>query len=230
MATLRSRRPGVGRTVPRFRFRVPGDRSARSCSTESIRGWRRRRRRPWARGPRRPRASRSHFAQRRSWLRASSGPPLAHACLCRFRAKGTAYSFCVSVPAASHLTAAFPVESGRADGLDRSLPPSSWAVWSSCPTPWSTRVRYASIVRAAAPFGSWVTRGLHRGEGARQPPPRRGEGCASTAVSRAGGGPALRNGVQNRENVASWSLISTRRARLISLSTTARAVRKGGRR
>ena len=45
---------------------------------------------------------------------------------------------------------------------------------------------------------SWVTRGLHRGEGARQTPPRRGEGCASTAVSRAGGRPALRNGVQNR--------------------------------
>ena len=45
---------------------------------------------------------------------------------------------------------------------------------------------------------SWITRGLHRGEGARQTPPRRGRGCASTAVSRAGGRPALRNGVQNR--------------------------------
>jgi len=44
----------------------------------------------------------------------------------------------------------------------------------------------------------WVTRGLHRGEGARQTPPRRGEGCASTAVSRAGGRRALRNGVQSR--------------------------------
>jgi hypothetical protein len=45
---------------------------------------------------------------------------------------------------------------------------------------------------------SWITRGLHRGEGARQTPPRRGEGCASTAVSRAGGRPVLRNGVQSR--------------------------------
>ena len=45
---------------------------------------------------------------------------------------------------------------------------------------------------------SWVTRGLHRGEGAMQTPPRRGKGCASTAVSRRGGRPALRNGVQNR--------------------------------
>ena len=44
----------------------------------------------------------------------------------------------------------------------------------------------------------WITRGLHRGEGATQTPSRRGEGCASTAVSRAGGRPALRNGVQNR--------------------------------
>jgi hypothetical protein len=95
---------------------------------------------------------------------------------------------------------------------------------------------------------SWVTRGLHRGEGARQTPPRRGEGCASTAVSRAGGRPALRNGVQNRgqnrtreirpsgiveglqETWPVGALISTQRARLISISTTARAVRKGGRR
>jgi hypothetical protein len=45
---------------------------------------------------------------------------------------------------------------------------------------------------------SWVTRGLHRGEGVMQTPPRRGEGCASTAVSRRGGRPALRNGVQSR--------------------------------
>ena len=45
---------------------------------------------------------------------------------------------------------------------------------------------------------SWVTRGLHRGEGAMQTPPWRGAGCASTAVSRAGGRPALRNGVQSR--------------------------------
>jgi hypothetical protein len=40
----------------------------------------------------------------------------------------------------------------------------------------------------------WVTRRLHRGEGAMQTPPRRGEGCASTAVSRCGGRSALRNG------------------------------------
>ena len=45
---------------------------------------------------------------------------------------------------------------------------------------------------------SWVLLGLRRGEGAKQTPPRRGEGCASTAVSRRGGRPALRNGVQNR--------------------------------
>jgi len=38
-----------------------------------------------------------------------------------------------------------------------------------------------------------VTRGLQRGEGARQTPAHRGEGCASTAVSRAGGRHALRN-------------------------------------
>ena len=87
---------------------------------------------------------------------------------------------------------------------------------------------------------SWVTRGLHRGEGARQTPPRRGEGCASTAVSRAGGRPALRNGVQSRgqnrtreirpsgiveglqETWPVGALISTRRARLISISTIAR--------
>src|SRR5450755_4340816 len=45
---------------------------------------------------------------------------------------------------------------------------------------------------------SWVLRGLRRGEGAMQTPPRRGEGCASTAVSRRGGRLALRNGVQSR--------------------------------
>src|SRR5450755_3999418 len=45
---------------------------------------------------------------------------------------------------------------------------------------------------------SWVLPGRRRGEGALQTPPRRGEGCASTAVSRRGGRPALRNGVQNR--------------------------------
>src|SRR5450755_2485167 len=93
---------------------------------------------------------------------------------------------------------------------------------------------------------SWVTRRLHRGEGAWQTPPRRGEGCASTAVSRAGGRPALRNGVQNRgqnrtreirpsgiveglqETWPVGALISTRRARLISISTTACTVRCGG--
>jgi hypothetical protein len=93
---------------------------------------------------------------------------------------------------------------------------------------------------------SWVTRGLHRGEGARQTPPRRGEGCASTAVSRAGGRPALRNGVQSRgqnrtreirpsgieeglqETWPVGALISTRRARLISISTTACTDRCGG--
>jgi hypothetical protein len=93
---------------------------------------------------------------------------------------------------------------------------------------------------------SWVTRGLHRGEGARQTPPRRGEGCASTAVSRAGGRPVLRNGVQSRgqnrtreirpsgieeglqETWPVGALISTRRARLISISTTACTDRCGG--
>src|SRR5512132_2908578 len=45
---------------------------------------------------------------------------------------------------------------------------------------------------------SWILRGLRCGEGARQTPPRRGEGCASTAVSRRGGRRDLRNGVQNR--------------------------------
>ncbi len=93
---------------------------------------------------------------------------------------------------------------------------------------------------------SWVTRGLHRGEGARQTPPRRGEGCASTAVSRAGGRPALRNGVQNRGQnrtreirpsgiveglQETWpvGVFSTRRARLISISTPARWDLRGGR-
>lgn len=92
---------------------------------------------------------------------------------------------------------------------------------------------------------SRVTRGLHRGEGARQTPPRRGEGCASTAVSRAGGRPALRNGVQSRGQnrtreirpsgiveglQETWPVgaCSTRRARLISISTTACTVRCGG--
>jgi hypothetical protein len=92
---------------------------------------------------------------------------------------------------------------------------------------------------------SWTTRGLHRGEGARQTPPRRGEGCASTAVSRAGGRPALRNGVQNRGQnrtreirpsgiveglQETWPVgaFSARRARLISISTTACTVRCGG--
>jgi hypothetical protein len=86
---------------------------------------------------------------------------------------------------------------------------------------------------------SWVTRGLHRGERARQTPPWRGEGCASTAVPRRGGRPALRNGVQSRgqnrtreirpsgiveglqETWPVGALISTRRAHLISISTTA---------
>ena len=45
---------------------------------------------------------------------------------------------------------------------------------------------------------SRIRRCLRRGEGAMQTPPRRGEGCASTAVSRRGGRPALRNGVQSR--------------------------------
>jgi len=92
---------------------------------------------------------------------------------------------------------------------------------------------------------SWITRGLHRGEGARQTPSRRGEGCASTAVSRAGGRPALRNGVQNRgqnrtreirpsgiveglQETRPVGVDSMRRARLISISTTARTVRCGG--
>ena len=92
---------------------------------------------------------------------------------------------------------------------------------------------------------SWTTRGLHRGEGARQTPPRRGEGCASTAVSRAGGRPALRNGVQNRGQnrtreirpsgiveglQETWpvGVFSTRRARLISISTPARWDLRGG--
>lgn len=43
-----------------------------------------------------------------------------------------------------------------------------------------------------------ILRGLCCGEGAMRTPPRRGEGCASTAVSRAGGRLALRNGVQSR--------------------------------
>ena len=94
---------------------------------------------------------------------------------------------------------------------------------------------------------SWTTRGLHRGEGARQTPPRRGEGCASTAVSRAGGRPALRNGVQNRGQnrtreirpsgiveglQETWpvGVFSTRRARLISISTRACGDLRGGRR
>ena len=94
---------------------------------------------------------------------------------------------------------------------------------------------------------SWITRGLHRGEGARQTPPRRGEGCASTAVSRAGGRPALRNGVQNRGQnrtreirpsgiveglQETWpvGVFSTRRARLISISTRACGDLRGGRR
>ncbi len=92
---------------------------------------------------------------------------------------------------------------------------------------------------------SWTTRGLHRGEGARQTPPLRGEGCASTAVSRAGGRPALRNGVQNRGQnrtreirpsgiveglQETWPVgaFSARRARLISISTTACTDRSGG--
>ena len=85
---------------------------------------------------------------------------------------------------------------------------------------------------------SWVLPGLRRGEGARQTPSHWGEGCASTAVSCAGGRPALRNGVQSRgQNRAreirpsgiveglqeTWpvgEMNSTRRARLISISTT----------
>jgi len=85
---------------------------------------------------------------------------------------------------------------------------------------------------------SWVTRGLQRGEGVRQTPPWRGEGCASTAVSRAGERPALRNGMRNRGQnrtreirpsgiveglQETWPVgaFSTRRARLISIATTA---------
>ena len=92
---------------------------------------------------------------------------------------------------------------------------------------------------------SWTTRGLHRGKGAKQTPPRRGEGCASTAVSRRGGRPALRNGVQSRGQnrtreirpsgiveglQETWPVggFSMRRARLISISTTACTVRCGG--
>jgi len=92
----------------------------------------------------------------------------------------------------------------------------------------------------------WVTRGLHRGEGARQTPPRRGEGCASTAVSRAGGRRALRNGVQSRGQnrtreirpsgiveglQETWPVggLSTRRARLISISTAHAGICAGGR-
>ena len=92
----------------------------------------------------------------------------------------------------------------------------------------------------------WVLPGLRRGEGAMQTPPRRGEGCASTAVSRAGGRSALRNGVQNRGQnrtreirpsgiveglQETWPVgaSSTRRARLISISTSARWDLCGGR-
>ena len=93
---------------------------------------------------------------------------------------------------------------------------------------------------------SWVLPGLRRGEGATQTPPRRGEGCASTAVSRRGGRPAPRNGVQDRgqnrtreirpsgiveglqETWPMEDISSPRRARLISISTTARTVRCGG--
>jgi len=92
----------------------------------------------------------------------------------------------------------------------------------------------------------WVLPGLRRGEGAMQTPPRRGEGCASTAVSRAGGRLALRKWraeprpepdsgnptVRDRRgasgNVASWSMISTQRARLTSISTRARRDLRGG--
>ncbi len=41
-------------------------------------------------------------------------------------------------------------------------------------------------------------RGLRYGEGAMQTPLRRGEECASTAVSRRGGRPVLRNAVESR--------------------------------
>src|SRR5215211_703386 len=92
---------------------------------------------------------------------------------------------------------------------------------------------------------SWVLRGLRRGERAMQTPPRRGEGCASTAVSRRGGRPAPRNGVQSRgqnrtreirpSGIAeglqeTWPMedSSLRRARLTSISTTARTDRRGG--
>ena len=93
---------------------------------------------------------------------------------------------------------------------------------------------------------SWVLPGLRRGEGATQTPPRRGEGCASTAVSRRGGRPAPRNGVQDRgqnrtreirpsgiveglqETWPMEDISSPRRARLISISTTARTIRCGG--
>jgi len=85
---------------------------------------------------------------------------------------------------------------------------------------------------------SWVTRGLHRGEGAMQTPPRRGEGCASTAVSlrwgkarpekwRAeprpepdSGNPTVRDRRGASGNAASWNQHSTRRARPISISTS----------
>ena len=43
---------------------------------------------------------------------------------------------------------------------------------------------------------SWSLRRLRCGEGAMQTPPRRGEGCASTAVSPHGGRPALTNTVR----------------------------------
>jgi hypothetical protein len=43
---------------------------------------------------------------------------------------------------------------------------------------------------------SRILRYLRRGEGVAQTPRRRGEGCASTAVSRRGGRPALTNTVR----------------------------------
>jgi hypothetical protein len=95
---------------------------------------------------------------------------------------------------------------------------------------------------------SWVLRGLRRGEGAMQTPPASGRrvrqhrsfapwGKARPEKWRAAprpepdsGNPTVRDRRGASGNVASWSMISTRRARLTSISTTARTVRCGGRR